>query len=79
MTHSKTARQAALSAAGLSHERLCLTFGGDLARVFFLDDEDMDLVRHRHLGTLGIYVQLGEETSARITAENDDHNRRRHR
>ena len=35
--------------------------------------------RHRHLGTLGIYVQLGEETSARITAENDERNRRRHR
>ena len=33
--------------------------------------------RHRHLGTLGIYVQLGEETSARITAENDEHHRRR--
>jgi site-specific recombinase XerD len=35
--------------------------------------------RHRHLGTLGMYVQLGEETSARITAENDDHHRRRRR
>jgi hypothetical protein len=33
--------------------------------------------RHRHLATLGIYVQLGEETSARITAENDEHQRRR--
>jgi hypothetical protein len=33
--------------------------------------------RHRHLGTLSIYVQLGEETSARITAENDEHHRRR--
>ncbi|KAB1922363.1 tyrosine-type recombinase/integrase [Micromonospora sp. ALFpr18c] len=32
--------------------------------------------RHRHLATLGIYVQLGEETSARITAENDGANRR---
>jgi hypothetical protein len=29
-------------------------------------------------GTLGIYVQLGEETSARITAENDEHHRQRH-
>lgn len=28
--------------------------------------------RHRHLATLGIYVQLGEETSARITAENGE-------
>jgi site-specific recombinase XerD len=35
--------------------------------------------RHRHLGTLGVYVQLGEETSARITAENDDDHRRRRR
>jgi integrase len=33
--------------------------------------------RHRHLGTLGVYVQLGEETSARITAENDEHRHRR--
>jgi site-specific recombinase XerD len=33
--------------------------------------------RHRHLGTLGRYVHLGEEVSARITAENDEHNRRR--
>ncbi|WP_262420933.1 hypothetical protein [Micromonospora aurantiaca (nom. illeg.)] len=32
--------------------------------------------RHRHVGT---YVQLGEATSARITAENDDHHRRRRR
>jgi hypothetical protein len=37
------------------------------------------LQRVRHLGTLGIYVQLGEETSARITAENDERNRRRRR
>ena len=28
-------------------------------------------------GTLGIYVQLGEETSACITAENDEHHRQR--
>jgi len=33
--------------------------------------------RHRHLGTLGRYVQLGEKTSARITSANDEHNRRR--
>jgi len=33
--------------------------------------------RHRHLATLGVYVRLGEETSARITAENDKHHRRR--
>jgi integrase len=33
--------------------------------------------RHKHLGTLGHYVKLGEETSARVTAENDQHNRRR--
>jgi integrase len=33
--------------------------------------------RHKHLATLGHYVRLGEETSARITAENDPHNRRR--
>jgi len=32
--------------------------------------------RHRHLGTLGHYVRLGEETSARVT---DEHNRRRPR
>lgn len=31
------------------------------------------------LGTLGIYVQPGEETSARITAEYDKHARRRRR
>ncbi|MGC4807796.1 hypothetical protein [Micromonospora sp. DT233] len=35
--------------------------------------------RHRHLATLGIYVRLGEETSARITAENDQHHRRHRR
>ncbi|MFE9308382.1 hypothetical protein ACIQCF_28880 [Streptomyces sp. NPDC088353] len=35
--------------------------------------------RHKHLGTLGRYVKLDEETSARITAENDEHNRRRQR
>lgn len=35
--------------------------------------------RHRHLATLGIYVRLGEETSARITAENDEHHRRHRR
>jgi integrase len=35
--------------------------------------------RHKHLGTLGHYVKLGEETSARVTAENDEHNRRRPR
>ncbi|MGB6164261.1 MAG: site-specific integrase [Pseudonocardiaceae bacterium] len=33
--------------------------------------------RHKHLATLGHYVRLGEETSARITAEHDTHNRRR--
>ncbi|GAA2440613.1 hypothetical protein GCM10010191_65650 [Actinomadura vinacea] len=27
--------------------------------------------RHAHLGSLGHYVRLGEETSARITAEHD--------
>jgi hypothetical protein len=32
--------------------------------------------RHLHLATLGIYVRLGEETSARITAESDEHERR---
>jgi hypothetical protein len=32
--------------------------------------------RHRHLATLGLYVRLGEEISARITAENDEHHRR---
>ena len=32
--------------------------------------------RHRHLATL---VHLGEDTAARISAENDDANRRRHR
>jgi integrase len=35
--------------------------------------------RHRHLATLGIYVRLGEETPARITAENDEHHRRHRR
>jgi hypothetical protein len=33
--------------------------------------------RHRHLGTLGVYVTLGKETAARITAEADPHRRRR--
>jgi len=33
--------------------------------------------RHKHLATLGHSVRLGEETSARITAEHDTHNRRR--
>ncbi|WP_150236379.1 tyrosine-type recombinase/integrase [Nocardiopsis quinghaiensis] len=35
--------------------------------------------RHAHLATLGKYVRLGEETSARITAEHDPHNRRSQR
>ena len=35
--------------------------------------------RHKHLATLGHYVRLGEETSARITADNDPHARRRPR
>ncbi|MCX4425928.1 hypothetical protein OG991_41280 [Streptomyces mirabilis] len=35
--------------------------------------------RHKHLGTLGRDVKLGEETSARITAENDEYIRRRQR
>ncbi|WP_089020112.1 site-specific integrase [Micromonospora coriariae] len=35
--------------------------------------------RHRHLATLGVYVRHGEETSARITAENDRHHRRHRR
>jgi site-specific recombinase XerD len=33
--------------------------------------------RHKHLATLGRYVRLGEETSARITAEHDPLARRR--
>jgi site-specific recombinase XerD len=35
--------------------------------------------RHAHLGSLGVYVKLGEETSARITAEHDPAARRRAR
>jgi site-specific recombinase XerD len=35
--------------------------------------------RHQHLGSLGFYVKLGEETSARITAEHDPAARRRPR
>jgi hypothetical protein len=35
--------------------------------------------RHQHLGSLGFYVKLGEETSARITAEHDPSARRRPR
>lgn len=27
--------------------------------------------RHAHLGSLGFHVRLGEETSARLTAEHD--------
>ena len=33
--------------------------------------------RHSHLGSLGFYGRLREETSARITAENDPAARRR--
>jgi site-specific recombinase XerD len=33
--------------------------------------------RHQHLASLGRYIRLGEETSARITAEHDPANRRR--
>lgn len=33
--------------------------------------------RHQHLASLGRYVRLGEETSARITAESDPARRRR--
>jgi site-specific recombinase XerD len=33
--------------------------------------------RHQSLSSLGRYIRLGEETSARITAENDPANRRR--
>jgi hypothetical protein len=35
--------------------------------------------RHAHLATLGHYVRLGEETSARITADTDPLARRRAR
>ncbi|OUC91213.1 hypothetical protein [Streptosporangium minutum] len=35
--------------------------------------------RHKHLATLGHYVRLGEETSARLTADNDPLARRRPR
>ncbi|WP_182886006.1 hypothetical protein [Microbispora sp. H10885] len=35
--------------------------------------------RHQHLASLGRYVRLGEETSARITAEADPAQRRRPR
>ncbi|MET7338460.1 hypothetical protein [Nonomuraea sp. NPDC005650] len=35
--------------------------------------------RHQHLASLGRYVRLGEETSARITAEHDPAARRRTR
>ncbi|WP_219469159.1 site-specific integrase [Nonomuraea rhizosphaerae] len=35
--------------------------------------------RHQNLGSLGRYVRLGEETSARITAEHDPAARRRRR
>ncbi|WTL69344.1 site-specific integrase [Streptosporangium sp. NBC_01495] len=35
--------------------------------------------RHQHLSSLGRYVRLGEETSARITAEHDPAARRRKR
>jgi hypothetical protein len=36
-------------------------------------------VGHQHLASLGRYVRLGEETSARITAEADPIQRRRPR
>ncbi|MEV4172435.1 hypothetical protein [Nonomuraea sp. NPDC049709] len=35
--------------------------------------------RHQHLASLGRYVRLGEEASARITAEHDPAARRRSR
>ncbi|MER6581170.1 hypothetical protein [Nonomuraea sp. NPDC001023] len=35
--------------------------------------------RHQHLASLGRYVRLGEEISARITAEADPAQRRRPR
>ncbi|WP_425565257.1 tyrosine-type recombinase/integrase [Nonomuraea bangladeshensis] len=35
--------------------------------------------RHQHLFSLGYYLRLGEETSARITAEHDPAARRRTR
>ncbi|MFG1616329.1 hypothetical protein ACGFI3_26510 [Nonomuraea wenchangensis] len=35
--------------------------------------------RHQHLASLGRYIRLGEETSARITAEHDPAVRRRAR
>ncbi len=35
--------------------------------------------RHQHLASLGRYVRLGEQTSARITAEADPAARRRAR
>ena len=33
--------------------------------------------RHQHQASLGVYVRLGTETAARITAENDPANRRK--
>ncbi|WP_162641152.1 hypothetical protein [Streptosporangium sp. 'caverna'] len=34
--------------------------------------------RHKYLASLGRYVRLGEETSARVTAEADPVQRREH-
>lgn len=34
--------------------------------------------RHQHLASLGVYVRLGTETAARITAEHEPAARRRH-
>ncbi|MFC0509284.1 hypothetical protein [Micromonospora costi] len=44
-----------------------------------IDDDSLTValaLKGQHLATLGIYVRLGEEISARITAENDEHHRR---
>ena len=34
--------------------------------------------RHQHLASLGVYVHLGAETAARVTADHDPATRRRH-
>jgi hypothetical protein len=35
--------------------------------------------RHQHIASLGTYVRLGEETSARVTSEHDPASHRRTR
>lgn len=65
--------------AGAARRTTCGTPGPHLAEKGRSAPESQAESRHKHLGTPGHYVKLGDEISARVTAENDEHDCRRRR